>query len=176
MKFFTADPHYYHSNIIEYSHRPFYSLKHMHDTLINNWNEKVGEKDTVYIIGDLSFRDPSEILDRLNGKKILLIGDHDKPSLKVKHKFEMVLDTAIVKFNKKTVYLNHWKNEVWPKSHYNSWHLYAHSHGHLRPTGKSWDAGVDNNNYYPLSEKDIEKIMDDRPDNFNLVKGSRLYE
>jgi calcineurin-like phosphoesterase family protein len=59
---------------------------------------------------------------------------------------------------------------VWPRSHYNSWHLFGHSHGKLEPVGKSWDVGVDKNNFIPLSLTQIEKIMEKRPDNPNFVK------
>jgi calcineurin-like phosphoesterase family protein len=59
---------------------------------------------------------------------------------------------------------------VWPRSHYNSWQLYGHSHGRLEPVGKQWDVGVDNNNFYPVSFDQLVEIMKNRPDNFNLVK------
>jgi calcineurin-like phosphoesterase family protein len=48
--------------------------------------------------------------------------------------------------------------------------LYGHSHGKLPPIGKSWDIGVDNNDFSPISFKEMEKIMEERPDNPNLVK------
>jgi hypothetical protein len=35
--------------------------------------------------------------------------------------------------------------------------------------GKQWDAGVDNNNYFPLSLDQIIEIMKNREDKFNLV-------
>ena len=62
---------------------------------------------------------------------------------------------------------------VWHKSHFNSWNLYAHSHGKLQPEGKQWDVGVDNNKFHPVSINEIIRIMDNRPDNFNLVKKER---
>jgi len=58
---------------------------------------------------------------------------------------------------------------TWPLSHYNSWHLYGHSHGKLEPIGKSWDIGVDANNYYPVSFARIHDIMQHRPDNPNFI-------
>lgn len=66
---------------------------------------------------------------------------------------------------------------VWPRSHYNSWQLFGHSHGGLSHTnsdnlihGKQMDVGVDTNNFYPYSFEQIQKIMEKRPDNFNLVR------
>ena len=46
----------------------------------------------------------------------------------------------------------------------------GNSHGKLPPIGKSWDIGVDCNNFTPLSFYDIKNIMDNRPNNPNLVK------
>jgi calcineurin-like phosphoesterase family protein len=59
---------------------------------------------------------------------------------------------------------------TWEKSHYNSWHLFGHSHGKLPSFGKSFDIGVDTNDFYPYSFDEVKKIMDKLPDNFNLVR------
>jgi len=63
----------------------------------------------------------------------------------------------------------HYAMRVWPKSHYNSWQLYGHSHGRLGGIGKQYDIGVDNNNFYPVSFNEICEIMQNKPDNSNLV-------
>ena len=81
MTFFTADLHLGHSRILTYCHRPFISVEQMDAALIDNWNKKVGPKDTVYILGDFTFRvteKRQEYLDDLNGTKILIRGGHDK--------------------------------------------------------------------------------------------------
>ena len=51
--------------------------------------------------------------------------------------------------------------------------LVGNSHGRLKPIGKSWDIGVDNNDFYPLSFDRICEIMAERPDNPNLIKKER---
>ena len=63
----------------------------------------------------------------------------------------------------------HFAMRVWPRSHYNSWQLYGHSHGKLPPIRKQWDIGVDNNDFYQVSFNKIREIMQDRPDNPNFV-------
>ena len=65
---------------------------------------------------------------------------------------------------------DHYAGRVWARSHYNSYQLYGHSHGHLPPEGKQWDVGVDNNNFFPVSFEQIKEIMAKRPDNFNLIR------
>ena len=40
--FFTSDPHFGHNNILRFCHRPFQDMKHMCQSLIDNWNSVVG--------------------------------------------------------------------------------------------------------------------------------------
>ena len=79
----TADLHIGHHNIIRYCERPFKDLNSMHETIIERWNDCISEEDTVYILGDLGFvkksgKAISEVVKRLNGRKILIRGNHDK--------------------------------------------------------------------------------------------------
>jgi len=78
---FTSDPHYFHRRILELSNRPFANLEQMHEVLIENYNKVVGPGDTVIWVGDCFFGPKvksKEIMDRLNGKKILVKGNHDQ--------------------------------------------------------------------------------------------------
>lgn len=79
--FLYSDPHFGHSNIIEYESRPFESVEHMDEVLMNNWNETVTEEDMVYVLGDVSFYSSSRtelIIRSLKGRKRLLLGNHDR--------------------------------------------------------------------------------------------------
>jgi calcineurin-like phosphoesterase family protein len=81
MRFFTSDTHFGHANIIRYSNRPFVDVPAMNEALIENWNAVVRPEDTVYHLGDVALGPWTEwdsILTRLNGYKILLIGNHDR--------------------------------------------------------------------------------------------------
>lgn len=82
MKYFIiADTHFGHRNIIGYCNRPFRSVEEMDETLIKNWNETVSNDDVVIHLGDFSFGTKercAEIVKRLNGRKILIKGNHDK--------------------------------------------------------------------------------------------------
>ena len=79
MTFFSSDQHFGHFNIIRLSHRPFASLDEMNEVMIAKWNVKVMADDTIYILGDLFFRSAmvEPILKRLNGRKHLVLGNHD---------------------------------------------------------------------------------------------------
>ena len=81
--FLISDLHFGHENIIKYENRPFSSVSHMDSTIIKNWNSVVSKRDTVIIAGDVSFHGKEktgEIINQLNGKKILVKGNHDQRS------------------------------------------------------------------------------------------------
>lgn len=78
--FVTSDLHLNHANIIWYCNRPFGSVEEMNRAITDNWNNAVQPADTVYILGDFAMGDRSKIpalLARLNGYKILVLGNHD---------------------------------------------------------------------------------------------------
>lgn len=79
MIYFTSDLHLGHSNSIRISSRPFSDVEEMDEALISAWNKRISNDDTVYIVGDLVWesKDPFVYLPRLNGKKILIAGNHD---------------------------------------------------------------------------------------------------
>ena len=78
--FLTADTHFGHDLIRKLENRPFADCDIMDNELINLWNSEVTSKDTVFLLGDVSFRNKertTEIISSLNGKKILICGNHD---------------------------------------------------------------------------------------------------
>lgn len=80
MRHFVSDTHFGHLNIIKYSNRPFKDVSHMNEVLIGNWNEVVAPNDTVYHLGDVALGDKSlweSVFSRLNGYKVLVVGNHD---------------------------------------------------------------------------------------------------
>lgn len=77
-RWIIADPHFGHANIIKYCNRPFSSVEEMNEILIQNWNETVLPGDRVYANGDFCInRKFINILEILNGKKVLIKGNHD---------------------------------------------------------------------------------------------------
>lgn len=78
--FLIADPHFGHEKIIQYCDRPFANTEEMHKTIIRNWNNTVKKEDTVFVLGDYAFgRELARtITPKLNGKKILIKGNHDR--------------------------------------------------------------------------------------------------
>lgn len=77
--FFTSDHHFDHANILKYCERPFVSVEEMNSALIDNWNSVVNPGDQIYHLGDFSLGIKSlNIVSKLNGRKFLVAGNHDK--------------------------------------------------------------------------------------------------
>ena len=80
MIYFIADTHFNHSNIIKYCDRPFKNTYEMNEYIVKKWNSVVKKDDTGYSLGDVGFGSLQEVknlVERLNGTKILLRGNHD---------------------------------------------------------------------------------------------------
>ncbi len=78
--FYISDTHIEHENVIRFDQRPFTSTKEMWRVIRDNWNNAVTNDDTVYIIGDFIWAKETEwayYLMQLNGKKVLIRGNHD---------------------------------------------------------------------------------------------------
>ena len=172
MNFYTADCHFFHRAILEYENRPFPSVDEMNEEMIKKWNKKVKAKDAVYILGDFSFGKPElteALLDRLNGKKYLIIGNHDyfahhKNFDKTKFEWIKAYHTLSENVSGETyhVILFHYPIAAWERSHYGSIHLYGHLHSnegsHRRldfELKNAFNVGVDVRNFEPVSLKEI---------------------
>ncbi len=80
-RYFTADLHLGHHNILGYCSRPFSDVEEMNATLVDRWNWVVGPDDEVVVLGDFALGRIGETLPlarRLNGRKVLLAGNHDR--------------------------------------------------------------------------------------------------
>lgn len=172
--FFVADTHFGHTNIIKYCKRPFENVRDMDELIIEEWNRVVGARDIIYHLGDFSRRDPGlaeRILKRLNGKKFLCLGSHDKHMPKLAEYFEEIRESFLINTRENQIFLNHYLHKIWPRSHYGSWHLFGHSHGgmnsYAHQEGKLLDVGVDSHYFRPWSLGEVAKVMAARPLNFN---------
>ncbi len=109
---FTADTHFWHSNVIKYTKRPFKNVYDMNQTLINNWNKVVKSNDIIYILGDLCLsgsKKAKEIISQLNGYKILIQGNHDKSKTRIlKWGINEIHPELIIKINNTPVRLSHY--------------------------------------------------------------------
>jgi calcineurin-like phosphoesterase family protein len=82
--YLIADPHFGHRNICKFHNydgtktRPWDDVDEMDEEMVKRWNGTVKPADKVYMLGDIVInRKALAILDRLNGDKVLIKGNHD---------------------------------------------------------------------------------------------------
>jgi calcineurin-like phosphoesterase family protein len=79
--FLIADLHFGHFNVMKYENRPFETVEEMDKHMIHMWNQTVKKVDKIFVLGDFSFYNKEkskEVLSKLNGHKILIMGNHDR--------------------------------------------------------------------------------------------------
>ena len=161
--FFSADFHFLHPKIVGICSRPT-TIEYHDEWLLDRINSVVGKKDTLYILGDVSMGNrikTEKILDKMRGKKILILGNHDN-SIRNSTRFEYVTQIHDFTFtspsyNNIHIVLCHYPFNSWNRKVHGSAHLYGHVHGRLKGVGLSFDIGVDANDYYPLN---LEQVYD----------------
>lgn len=190
MYFVTSDQHFNHTNALRLmaDTRPFESVQEMNETLIDNWNAVVGEDDITFVLGDFFMgraEDVREMLNRLNGRIILIVGNHDTDAkLRIYRDMpEKIIDIddgyIFEDYNGISFCMNHypvegdsvkhreleskgWHNCVsYFNEHPESIYLYGHVHGNAPcgPLNGTYHVGVDTNNLTPISlDEIIEKF------------------
>jgi calcineurin-like phosphoesterase family protein len=75
---FIADLHLSHQNMA--THRGFSTVEEHDEHIIAKWNSVVNKRDVTYILGDVTMEksSPYPLLDRLNGLKHVVLGNHDR--------------------------------------------------------------------------------------------------
>jgi calcineurin-like phosphoesterase family protein len=149
--YFTADSHFGHQLMLKF--RPFSTVEEMDEHLIDTWNAVVRPADIVWHLGDFSCHDEprtKQIFNRLQGRKRLILGNHDlhsdgKPrkSIRALAWDQPPTHYAECKQGSERIILHHYAQRTWAASCHGSWHLYGHSHGRLPPYGRSRDVGID---------------------------------
>lgn len=172
MDYFTSDLHLGHKNIIKLCNRPFESVEEMDSVLIDNFNKRVKKNDNVYIIGDLIWEGAfaENYLSKLNGKKFLIIGNHDAKWLKkgdYKSYFELITPYLEINSNGHIITLCHYPMLEWKNSRKNGstklgYLIYGHVHSNIRELygqlycfNNALNAGVDINNYIPVTFQEL---------------------
>jgi calcineurin-like phosphoesterase family protein len=178
---FTSDTHFGHARIIEMNGRPFNDVETMDKTLIDNWNERIGQDDIVFHLGDFAFGNTcywDSILEQLNGRIYLVWGNHDRKYCNRKHNYPKIVNIAdqmVLNIKNRTVILNHYPFLCYAGTYrpFQTYQFFGHvhtskfSHGqdiprleYLFPT--QYDVGVDNNKYKPISFNEIDEIIRQR--------------
>ena len=121
---YISDLHFFHKNVTamgsNFDNRPFQDIEEMHEGIRKRWNQEVAPKDDVYVLGDLIWNlrngnreAAKELLDSLNGKLHLILGNHDRTADPLFDEcFEEVTPykrlTELLDEQKRTVILSHY--------------------------------------------------------------------
>lgn len=177
MRWFISDLHFGHKNIIDYCSRPFQSVDEMDHAMLMQWNLHVQPDDHVYVVGDVTFHNPTrteEILSQLQGHKHLILGNHDYDKKKVKgslKKHFVTIEesrTMVIEGVNRSVNLYHYPLFGWDKPK-----IMIHGHSHnYRPLMTTYETtgqllinvSVENIEYTPIPETRISEFIKQHED------------
>jgi calcineurin-like phosphoesterase family protein len=155
-KFYVSDTHLGHERLLGMQPRDFATIDDHDEHIVKCWNAVVKEGDIVYHLGDFAFslsRNADRvrgIFERLKGRKILVIGNHDVDKRGRLHPTLAALDWAArpehalrTRDGDRDIYMSHYACRTWPSQHHGAIHFYGHSHGRMPAYGLSRDVGVD---------------------------------
>ncbi len=166
---FINDTHFGHTNILKFDEEQGSLWSNIHERdeeLIERWNEKVAEEDEVFHLGDFAFLRKAriaEIAERLNGKKFLMLGNHDKLPVEFYSQFFKVIRQPFPW--RDGVLLTH--APIHPMCLEGRWKVNIHGHIHrslVRTSGwKAWDqpdpryinVAVEQTNFAPRSAEEL---------------------
>lgn len=157
--FITSDTHFHHGNIIKYCNRPYKDSFEMDEALISNWNSVVRHEDKVYHLGDVympKYKNESDMLfRRLNGTKVLILGNHDKGKDQnlLKYFSRIYMWRFLKEFGLLLSHVPVHKDSLSSKL---NWNVHGHIHNKPSPEGPYKNACVEMNNYTP---QPIESFM-----------------
>jgi calcineurin-like phosphoesterase family protein len=166
--FFTSDLHFYHDNMIPICRRPFKDTEEMNQKLIDLYNEVVPKDGVCFILGDVSWKSPSwtqHLIDQLNGKKILITGNHDKSGTEgmFYQNYDML---QLLVMNEQGIYddihLCHFPLEEWNNYFHGSYHLHGHLHSpkdKVHTADLRLDVGIDGHDYKPWSWVEVKEFL-----------------
>ena len=102
---FIADLHLSHANMAK--RRGFSTVEEHDEHIIAKWNSVVNKRDVTYILGDVTMEksSPYPLLDRLNGIKHIVLGNHDRRQ-DVKKLFDYAESVGAM-INYKGIFLTH---------------------------------------------------------------------
>lgn len=132
MNYYISDWHYGHNNCIAFDNRPFVSCEQMNAELIRRWNDVVKNGDSVYVIGDMFWCKGEEavsVLKQLNGRKILIKGNHDRCHDSAFTKcFSSIKEYMEIDDGGRKIVLCHYPIPCFKNHFYGWYHLYGHVH------------------------------------------------
>ena len=170
----TSDLHFGHKNIMSFCPetraRFKGDVKYMTEAMIEEWNARVEPEDTVYILGDVAFMSGSEAgrtVNRLNGNKILVEGNHDRKTLldsTFRSAFEEVHKYLDITYDGHKIVMFHYPIAEWDQMHRGALHFHGHLHGGVSGLEKyrALDVGMDSTGEIVISMDRAVRLIKDK--------------
>lgn len=170
--FVVSDTHFGHVNILGFMDKHgklfrgelFKDVDHMNEIMVDNWNKVVKPHDHVLHLGDVHFGSKEKadlVLSRLNGRKDLILGNHDdgKSWVIQKHFHSIELWNKHKSLNGKRLLFSHVPvhESVFPKDVEHNFH--GHIHEKANPTDVHTNLGVEKTGYAPVPFEEIFKYQ-----------------
>ena len=178
---FYSDPHFGHGKISQLAGRGFHDVEDMNEGLIERYNDLVGPSDLCLWLGDCFFLPAHEaetIMDRLNGYKLLIRGNHDRSAAWMTGiGFELVAEELRMKIAGRRVRLSHYpyegtKTHTRPKEIPGLPHpkkvkgevlVHGHTHSPAKVSGNMVHAGCDAWDLSPVPYEDLAQLIGELP-------------
>ena len=174
--YFIADTHQGHNADFIVKNNGFNTIEEYDEAIIDGINYRAKADDMLYILGDVSWKDPIGFLNKLRCKRVRIIrGNHDATLYKNKHLLPettvLLDDITMINVEGQDIVLCHYPMISWNKSHWGSWLLYGHVHNKELPLkGKMFDVAPKKGYIQPYSFQQIKEIMKSLPNNWDLIK------
>ncbi len=169
--FFISDTHFGHKKMLNFTDAAgklirgqFSSVEEMDQYMIDQWNSAVRKKDLVWHLGDVAWSAESlRKIGSLNGRKKLILGNHDKgPMTEYLKYFDEIFGAY-----KQTFQSNDHLNVRGLLTHYPvyetefkygvAFNIHGHVHTNTIPDQRYYNVSVEPNNYKPVP---FEKLAD----------------
>lgn len=158
--YIISDTHFGHENILRFRDsntneliRNFSDVHDMNEYIIDRWNKTVNDDDIVYHLGDVYFGKGWEVLDRLKGRKRLILGNHDngKDQKLQKHFQKILMWRMFPEYNCLLTHVPVHESSLY-KVQYN---LHGHIHQQASPTDRHINCSVEVQDYMPKLITDL---------------------
>jgi len=132
---FTSDLHFDHFGLINKGGRPFESIEHWNEHILDAINKCAARADRLFILGDFCWKRPGYWRQRIKCRHVeLILGNHDKASQCRKVFGGAMYHQRMTKMLGTRVFLSHFPNAFWDLSHRGSLHCYGHCHNQREAT------------------------------------------
>lgn len=163
---FISDLHLGHTNVIKQDNRPFNSIDE-HDSCILSGLSELPVGDELWVLGDVAFKKEAlaKFFEATSHLQVFLVrGNHDdKLAWKQRASFHTAYEATYIRralgYETLRLYLSHYSHQTWRNSCHGSYHLFGHSHGDLKPVGRSMDVGANVIGYKPISLKSVHELL-----------------